>query len=64
MGHKVASCPELGKAKSDEKPKVKEARAVITTSVEPLPARKLEYLLSAGNRVRDHNGQDRDERFC
>jgi len=41
MGHKVAGCPDLGKAKSDEKPKVKEAPAVNTASVEPLPARKL-----------------------
>jgi hypothetical protein len=41
MGHKVAGCPDLGKAKSDEKPKVKEAPAVNTASVEPLLARKL-----------------------
>ena len=34
-------CPDLGKAKSDEKPKVKEAPAVNTASVKPLPARKL-----------------------
>jgi hypothetical protein len=41
MGHKVSGCPDLGKAKSDEKPKVKEAPAANTASVEPLPARKM-----------------------
>jgi len=41
MGHKVAGRPDLGKAKSDEKPKVKEAPAVNTASVEASPARKL-----------------------
>jgi hypothetical protein len=39
--HKVAGCPDLGKAKSDENPKVKEVPAVNTASLEPLPARKL-----------------------
>jgi len=37
----VADCPDLGKAKTNEKPKVKEAPAVNTASVEHLPARKL-----------------------
>ena len=33
----MAGSPDLGKVKSDEKPKVKEAPAVNTASVEPLP---------------------------
>ena len=37
-GHKVVDCPDSGKAKSEEKPKVKEAFAVNTASLEPLPA--------------------------
>jgi len=41
MGHKVAGSPELEKANSQEKPKVKEAPAVNTAFIEPLPARKL-----------------------
>jgi len=41
MGHEVTGCPDLGKAKSDGKPKVKEASVVNTASVKPLPARKL-----------------------
>ena len=76
MEHKVAGCPDLGKAKSDEKPKVKEAPAVNTASVKPLPARKLPVvdweegdqsetiscLLHTGSEIT--NGHDRDERFC
>jgi len=37
----VAGCPDLGKAKSDEKPKVKKAPAANTASVGLFPARKL-----------------------
>ena len=37
----MAGFPDLGKAKSDEKPKVKKTLAVNTASVEPLPAWKL-----------------------
>jgi len=40
-GHKVADCPDFGKAKSDDKLKANEATAVNTASVEPLLARRL-----------------------
>jgi hypothetical protein len=35
MGHKVAGCLDLGKSKSNEKPKFKEVPAVNIASVEP-----------------------------
>ena len=41
MGHKVAGCLDLGKSKSNEKPKFKEVPAVNIASVEPFLARKL-----------------------